>query len=69
MPLVIAYGINFSQSTMSGIRTGNMYADDIHNQFHTMACENPQRALAECLLLVLIRTLNEEHLDALKRLR
>jgi hypothetical protein len=53
MPLAINHGINFFQSTMLGIRTGNMYASDIHQTFEVMKCENPQRALAECLLSVL----------------
>ena len=53
MPHVINHGINFSQTTALGIRTGNMYAHDIHGDFEAMRCEEPQRALAECLLLVL----------------
>lgn len=53
MPLAVNYGINFYQTTMLGLRTGNMYAQDIHGEFETMKYENPQRALAECLLLVM----------------
>jgi hypothetical protein len=53
MPLAVNYGINFHQTTALGIRTGNMYAQDILGEFETMCCENPQRAIAECLLLVM----------------
>ncbi len=60
MPLAINHGINFSQSTMLGVRTGNMYATDINQTFEVMSCENPQRALAECLLLVLQKESTEE---------
>jgi hypothetical protein len=60
MPLAIVLGVNFFQSTMFGIRTGNMYASDIHQEFEVMKCENPQRAIAECLLLVLQKPVSEE---------
>lgn len=60
IPLAINNGINFFQSTMLGIRTGNMYAIDIHQEFEVMKCENPQRAIAECLLLVLQKKVSDE---------
>lgn len=53
MPYVVNHGIDFFQSTTLNIRTGNMYASDVHREFEVMKCEDPQRALAECLLLVL----------------
>jgi hypothetical protein len=60
MPLVIDHGINFCQSTMFGIRTGNMYVTAINQPFQVMKCEDPQRALAECLLLVLQKPATKE---------
>ena len=53
MPYVINHGIDFSQTTALGFRTGNMYASDCLGGIKVMKCEDPQRALAECLLLVL----------------
>jgi len=60
MPLVVNHGINFYQSSMLGIRTGNMYAYDLLQEIETMYCQNPQRALAECLLLVLNKDSTKE---------
>ena len=53
MPLVTTHGIGFFQSTSRGTATGNMYAVDLHKTIEIMTCNNPQRALAECLLLTL----------------
>jgi hypothetical protein len=57
MPLAINHGINFYQSTMLGIRTGNMYAFDTKKNFEVMRCNDPSRAIAECLVLVLKKKL------------
>jgi hypothetical protein len=56
MPLAITHGISFYQSTMLGTATGNMYTADLHKTIEIMTCDNPQRAIAECLLLVLNQT-------------
>jgi hypothetical protein len=53
MPHVINHGINIYQTSCLGLKTGNLYASNIHGDFKVMKCEDPQRAIAECLLLIL----------------
>lgn len=59
MPLVFKHRISLNHSTCLDLPTGNVYANDFKGSIEVMKFENAPRALAECLLRVLLSTTEE----------
>lgn len=59
MPLVFKHRICLNHSTCLDLPTGNVYANDLNDSIQVMTFENAPRALAECLLRVLLSTTEE----------
>ena len=54
MPHIFKHRICLNHSTCLGIPTGNVYAGDLNGSIEVMKFHDVKRALAECLLRVLL---------------